>query len=109
MLFLKIRKEKLGETHHEVATIHHNVGDVYYVLRNYSKSMDAYEIAFQVRVSNLGSDNIDVAATRNNMGVCLLKLGENEKGKLLVAINLDGEISFFTVTQSFHSSFLNLL
>ena len=90
MLLFQIRKDKLGESHHEVATIHHNVGDVYYVLRNYSKSMDAYEIAFQVRVSNFGSDNIDVAATRNNMGVCLLKLGENENGTLLVAINLDG-------------------
>lgn len=57
------------------------MGDVHYMTGNLEEAMECYRDAYRIRLAKLGTKHVDVAATRNNMGVVYMKRNENEKGK----------------------------
>ena len=54
------------------------MGDVYYMMDDLDKVMDTYEESYEIRLEKLGKVHIDVATTRNNMGVVYMKKGEHD-------------------------------
>mmetsp|Transcript_14124 Transcript_14124/g.20868 ORF Transcript_14124/g.20868 Transcript_14124/m.20868 type:complete len:414 (+) Transcript_14124:1-1242(+) len=72
---LKLRKLRLGKDHLEVASILHNMGDVYFMMGDLDQAMRCYEEAHEIRVNKGHVHYMDVAATRNNVGVIFMKQG----------------------------------
>lgn len=62
---LAIRKELLGPTHTDLATLLNNIGRVHYIEQQYDEALVVYEEALRIRRTLLGQDHLDVAGEQN--------------------------------------------
>ncbi|ETO06084.1 hypothetical protein RFI_31312, partial [Reticulomyxa filosa] len=76
---LKIRLNKLGPDHPDVATTYENLGSVYKSKREYNKAIKYYETSLKIRVNKLGPDHPDVANLYDDLGNVYKSKGEYDE------------------------------
>ncbi|HZH31413.1 MAG TPA: tetratricopeptide repeat protein [Pyrinomonadaceae bacterium] len=76
---LEIRRELLGELHHDTATSFNNVGSVYGQLGDYKRSLEYAEKALEIRREVLSERHPDTAASFHNVGIAYGQLGEHKR------------------------------
>lgn len=75
---LKIRQEKLGNSHLEVATTWNNIGRIVFQQERYDDALEAYDHTLRIRAEE-DAESIDTAATYFNIAQVHHHRGEHEK------------------------------
>ncbi|CAF2741352.1 unnamed protein product [Rotaria sp. Silwood2] len=70
----KIREKFYDRKHLYTATALNHIGNVYYKIQEYSKSLMYYEKAFNFRQKQLPHVHLDIAASLNNLGLIEWKM-----------------------------------
>ncbi|HUQ06536.1 MAG TPA: serine/threonine-protein kinase [Kofleriaceae bacterium] len=73
---LALRKQKLGDTHPDVASSLDNLGAVIYHQGRLAEAVELYQQALALRTAALGADHEDVATSYNNLGGVFLDRGD---------------------------------
>ena len=86
-----IKKATLPPNHPSLAKSYYKLGDVHYDLGEYTTSLDYYNTTLRIYNELYPPDHPDVAATRNQKGLALLKLGRPQMAIEVLNENLNSE------------------
>ncbi|MDX1630758.1 MAG: serine/threonine-protein kinase, partial [Thermoanaerobaculia bacterium] len=86
---LRIRRERLGETHPETATILAHLGDLHEVQGEYEEAAPLFRQALRIRERILPRDHRDRAENLERLGIVLTRLDRRADGEAMMRESLE--------------------